>query len=119
MPDETVEASGIISTVQIIELPVPTPTPGLAGGEWTSLTDPNQMNDLVVISNTIWIAGSGGAVAWTKGSSTPVIYTAPLREVSILIATLMGAIFLHEGQLRRRLPAAAAILLGVITLAVS
>ena len=51
--------------------------------------------------------------------TTPVIYTAPLREVSILIATLMGAIFLHEGQLRRRLPAAAAILLGVITLAVS
>ena len=51
--------------------------------------------------------------------TTPVIYTAPLREVSILIATLMGAIFLHEGHLRRRLPAAAAILLGVIALAVS
>ena len=51
--------------------------------------------------------------------TTPVIYTAPLREVSILIATLMGAIFLHEGQLRRRLPAATAILLGVLTLAMS
>ncbi len=71
-----VEDSDVISTVQIIELPVPTPTPGLAAGEWTSLTDPNQMNGLVVISNTIWIAGSGGALAWSKGSTTPVIYTA-------------------------------------------
>jgi drug/metabolite transporter (DMT)-like permease len=51
--------------------------------------------------------------------TTPVIYTAPLREVSILLATVMGALLLHEGNLRRRLPAAAAILLGVITLALS
>jgi drug/metabolite transporter (DMT)-like permease len=51
--------------------------------------------------------------------TTPVIYTAPLREVSILIATVMGSLLLHEGGLRRRLPAAAAILLGVVTLAVS
>jgi drug/metabolite transporter (DMT)-like permease len=51
--------------------------------------------------------------------TTPVIYTAPLREVSILIATVMGSLLLHEGGLRRRLPAAAAILLGVITLVVS
>jgi drug/metabolite transporter (DMT)-like permease len=51
--------------------------------------------------------------------TTPVIYTAPLREVSILIATVFGALLLHEGNLRRRLPAAAAILLGVITLALS
>jgi drug/metabolite transporter (DMT)-like permease len=51
--------------------------------------------------------------------TTPVIYTAPLREVSILIATVMGSLLLHEGNLRRRLPAAATILLGVITLAVS
>lgn len=51
--------------------------------------------------------------------TTPVIYTAPLREVSILIATVMGALLLHEGHLRRRLPAAFAILGGVIALAVS
>ncbi len=51
--------------------------------------------------------------------TTPVLYTAPLREVSILIATVMGAVLLREGNLRRRLPAAAAILLGVITLALS
>ena len=51
--------------------------------------------------------------------TTPVIYTAPLREVSILIATVMGALLLHEGSLRRRLPAAFAILIGVIVLAIS
>jgi ligand-binding sensor domain-containing protein len=34
------------------------------------------MNDLVVISNTLWIAGSGGVLAWTKGSNTPLVYTA-------------------------------------------
>jgi drug/metabolite transporter (DMT)-like permease len=51
--------------------------------------------------------------------TTPVIYTAPLREVSILIATLMGSLLLHEGHLRRRLPAALAIVSGVIALAVS
>lgn len=51
--------------------------------------------------------------------TTPVIYTAPLREVSILIATVLGALLLHEGNLRRRLPAATAILLGVLALAVS
>ena len=51
--------------------------------------------------------------------TTPVIYTAPLREVSILIATVLGALLLHEGHLRRRLPAATAILIGVIALAVS
>ena len=55
----------------------------------------------------------------TAMQTTPVLYTAPLREVSILIATVMGALLLKEGNLRRRLPAAAAILLGVITLAMS
>jgi ligand-binding sensor domain-containing protein len=34
------------------------------------------MNELVVISNTVWIAGNGGSLAWTKGSNTPVVYTA-------------------------------------------
>jgi drug/metabolite transporter (DMT)-like permease len=51
--------------------------------------------------------------------TTPVIYSAPLREVSILIATVMGALLLHEGNLRRRLPAAFAILAGVLALAFS
>jgi drug/metabolite transporter (DMT)-like permease len=61
----------------------------------------------------------GYILVLTAMQTTPVIYTAPLREVSILIATMMGALLLHEGRLRQRLPAAFTILLGVITLALS
>ncbi len=50
--------------------------------------------------------------------SAPVSYIAPAREVSILIAAVMGSRLLAEGDARRRLPAAAAIVVGVIALAV-
>jgi drug/metabolite transporter (DMT)-like permease len=50
--------------------------------------------------------------------STPVSYIAPAREVSILIGTVMGTRWLSEGDARRRIPAAAAIVLGVTALAV-
>ena len=49
--------------------------------------------------------------------TTPVSYVAPLREVSILIGTVMGARLLAEGHLRSRLVAASAIVLGVIAIA--
>ena len=48
---------------------------------------------------------------------TPVSYVAPAREVSILIATVMGAQLLAEGDIRRRLLAAGGIVLGVTALA--
>ena len=48
---------------------------------------------------------------------TPVSYVAPAREVSILFAALMGAHFLREGDAKRRLLAAGAIVLGVVGLA--
>ena len=48
---------------------------------------------------------------------TPVSYVAPAREVSILIATVMGAQLLAEGDVRRRLLAAGGIVLGVTSLA--
>lgn len=51
--------------------------------------------------------------------TTPVSYVAPMREISIVIATVMGAVLLKEGRLRQRLPAAAAILIGVVVLAFS
>jgi len=51
--------------------------------------------------------------------TTPVSYVAPMREISIVIATVMGAVLLKEGRLRQRLPAAAAILVGVVVLAFS
>ncbi len=49
--------------------------------------------------------------------TTPVSYVAPAREVSILIGAMLGARVLGEGSLRRRLPAAAAIVAGVVALA--
>ena len=48
----------------------------------------------------------------------PVSYVAPARETSILIGTLLGTTVLAEGDRRRRLLAASAILLGVTALAV-
>lgn len=50
--------------------------------------------------------------------SAPVSYIAPAREVSILIAAVMGSRLLAEGHASRRLPAAVAIVVGVISLAV-
>jgi drug/metabolite transporter (DMT)-like permease len=49
--------------------------------------------------------------------SAPVSYVAPAREVSILIGTVMGARLLAEGDAKRRLVAAAAVVLGVVALA--
>jgi drug/metabolite transporter (DMT)-like permease len=44
---------------------------------------------------------------------TPVSRVAPAREVSILFAALMGAHFLREGNLARRVVAAAGMVLGI------
>jgi len=49
---------------------------------------------------------------------TRVSYIAPAREISILIGTVMGARFLAEADVRRRLAAGAAMLLGLAALAV-
>ncbi|HTN72356.1 MAG TPA: DMT family transporter [Methylomirabilota bacterium] len=47
---------------------------------------------------------------------TPVSYVAPAREISILIGTAMGTRLLAEGDVRRRLVAACAMVLGVVGL---
>jgi uncharacterized membrane protein len=44
---------------------------------------------------------------------TPVSLVAPAREVSILFAALMGAHFLREGDLARRVVAAIGMVLGI------
>lgn len=49
---------------------------------------------------------------------TPVSYVAPAREISILIGTAMGARLLGEGDVRRRLAGAAAMVAGVVGLAI-
>ena len=48
---------------------------------------------------------------------TPVSYVAPAREVSILVAALMGTQLLAEGDATRRLAAAAAMVAGIACLA--
>ena len=53
----------------------------------------------------------------TAMTFTPVSYVAPAREVSILIGAFIGARLLKEEDSRRRLTAAAAIVLGVVALA--
>ncbi len=49
---------------------------------------------------------------------SPVSYVAPAREIGILFGTVLGARVLAEGQPRRRVVAAAAMVCGVIGLAV-
>jgi drug/metabolite transporter (DMT)-like permease len=48
---------------------------------------------------------------------TPVSYVAPAREVSILIAALLGTHVLSEGRSSRRITAAATMVVGVVALA--
>jgi drug/metabolite transporter (DMT)-like permease len=47
---------------------------------------------------------------------TPVSYVAPMRTLSILIGVLLGANILKEKQMRRRLVAAGAMVVGVVLL---
>ena len=49
--------------------------------------------------------------------AAPVSVVAPLREISIVIGAFIGAHVLREGQLSRRLIAAALMLLGIVALA--
>jgi drug/metabolite transporter (DMT)-like permease len=53
----------------------------------------------------------------TAMAFTPVSYVAPAREISILFAALMGAHWLREGDVARRVAAAVAMALGVVALA--
>lgn len=53
----------------------------------------------------------------TAMQTTLVSHVAPARELSILIGALMGAQLLKEGNVQRRLMAAAAIVAGVVALA--
>lgn len=56
-------------------------------------------------------------LALTAMKFTPVSYVAPAREVSILIATLLGARLLGEADAKRRLFAAGLMILGLAGLA--
>lgn len=60
---------------------------------------------------------TGFALTLTAMVFTPVSYVAPAREVSILIAALMGTHLLREGDVARRLTAATAMVAGITCLA--
>ena len=47
---------------------------------------------------------------------TPVVYVAPMREVSVLLTVLAGSLLLNEGQIRRRLGWSVFIFAGMILL---
>ena len=78
---------------------------------------------------TAWRERRGAVIAIALGSPlsyilvltamvfTPVSLVAPAREVSILFAALMGAHFLREGDLARRVVAAIGMVLGISGLA--
>ena len=78
---------------------------------------------------TAWRERRGAVIAIALGSPlsyilvltamvfTPVSLVAPAREVSILFAALMGAHFLREGELARRVVAAIGMVLGISGLA--
>ena len=50
---------------------------------------------------------------------TPVSHVAPIRELSILVGTVLGARFLSEREAKRRLFASGVMVLGVVLLALN
>jgi len=60
-------------------------------------------------------AGSYGVALWAM-TRAPVAAVAALRETSVVFGALIGAYFLREGHVRRRLGGAAIVAAGVIAL---
>ncbi|WP_326646810.1 hypothetical protein OG884_19430 [Streptosporangium sp. NBC_01755] len=58
-------------------------------------------------------------LALTAFTFSPISAVAPVREVSVLVAVLLGGRLLAEGDLTRRLLAACVIVGGVVTIALS
>ncbi|MBK8798364.1 MAG: hypothetical protein IPM07_19445 [Anaerolineales bacterium] len=75
-PPATLTATPAL-TITTLRVPTPTPSPVSRSTTqpWTIVTDGNWMNEIVVVGNTLWIATDGGALAWTRGSKTPVKFT--------------------------------------------
>ena len=48
---------------------------------------------------------------------SPVSYVAPAREIGLLLGAILGSRWLAEGDAQRRLAGAAAMVLGVVALA--
>jgi len=102
-------AGGALRTLAL--LPIAARQPGAVRAAWR-----DHRREALVIAI---LAPLAYVLVLTALASSPVSYVAPAREVSILIGALLGARLLGEQGLRRRLPAAAAIVAGVVALAVA
>lgn len=76
-PTATVTA---VPTIAFRLTPMPTPTPvpspapsGRSG--WLVYSNGDFANDLIVYSNSVWLATDGGVVSWNKGSASSVTFT--------------------------------------------
>ncbi len=70
---------------------------------------------------TIWVAilnPLAFILVLTAMITTPVSYVAPAREMSILIGVVLGAKYLSEGYVVRRIIASAMIIIGVVALSI-
>lgn len=101
-------AGGLVRTVGL--LPIATRRTGEVRAAWR-----DHRREAVTIAI---LAPLAYILVLTALVSTPVSYVAPAREVSILIGAMLGARLLGEGDLRRRIPAAVAIVTGVVALVV-
>ena len=100
-------AGGVVRTVGL--LPLATRRPGEVRAAWRDHR--REALTIAVLAPLAYI------LVLTALVSAPVSYVAPAREVSILIAAMLGARLLGEEGLRRRIPAAVAIVAGVVSLA--
>ena len=102
-------AGGALRTVAL--LPIAARRPGEIRAAWR-----DHRREAIAIAI---LAPLAYILVLTALASSPVSYVAPAREVSILIGALLGARLLGEPGLRRRAPAAVAIVAGVVALALA
>ncbi|HHW84595.1 MAG TPA: hypothetical protein GX400_00110 [Chloroflexi bacterium] len=108
----TLTATPVI-TITTLLAPSPTPTRPATAQPWSQITDANWMNEMVIADNTVWVATDGGALAWTRGSATPVKFTTldgltsnRLTAVANCALPDLGVIFGSEAGLQIVDPAA-------------
>lgn len=85
-------------------------------GRWKHAREVWRSNKLEVLGVAA-LAPLSYILALTAMVFTPVSYVAPAREVSIVIGAVLGARLLAEEGGRRRIAAAATVVLGVVALA--
>lgn len=101
----TVPVAGLLLTPVVLARRAP------IGREWAVNRWPAAAGTLLMVSGYLMII--------LALRHAPVSYVAPARELSIVYATLFGAVVLREGHAPQRVAGAVLIALGVVLLAVS